>query len=71
MFWLPNVSSATAEIRERVEVGVCAIVASRDELFEMMGVFEGLAQPYFREMRVFRAAAEAEKWLTLQRLSGQ
>jgi CheY-like chemotaxis protein len=68
---LMAVNNEIARIREKVAFGVCAIVTNRDALFEMMRVFEGLAQPYFREMRVFRAAAEAEKWLTLQRLSGQ
>jgi hypothetical protein len=37
----------------------------------MMRIFEGLAQQYFRDLRVFRVAAELEKWLTSQRLSGQ
>jgi hypothetical protein len=67
---LRSVNNEIAGIRERVEFGVCAIVASGDALFGMMRVFEGLAQQYFREMRVFRVAAEAEKWLTLQRLLG-
>jgi hypothetical protein len=68
---LRTISNAIAGIRGRVEFGVCAIVASGDALFDMMRVFEGLAQQYFREMRVFRVAAEAEKWLTVQRLAGQ
>jgi CheY-like chemotaxis protein len=68
---LSVVSNAIAGIREKVEFGVCAIVASGDALFGMMRIFEGLAQQYFRDLRVFRVAAEAEKWLTSQRLSGQ
>ena len=67
---LRSMINAIALIRDKVEFGVCAIVASRDALFDMMIAFEELAQQYFREMRVFRVAAEAEKWLTLQRLAG-
>jgi CheY-like chemotaxis protein len=68
---LKTISNAIVSIRDKVEFGVCAIVASSDALFDMMIAFEKLAQQYFREMRVFRVAAEAEKWLTLQRLAGQ
>jgi hypothetical protein len=67
---LMAVNNEIARIRENVAFGVCAIVTSGDALFAMMRVFEGPAQQYFREMRVFRVAAEAEEWLTLQRLSG-
>jgi CheY-like chemotaxis protein len=67
---LMAVNNEIARIRGKVAFGVCAIVTSGDALFAMMSVFEGLAQQYFREMRVFRVAAEAEEWLTLQRLSG-
>lgn len=68
---LRTMINAISLIRNKVEFGVCAIVASGDALFEMMKAFEEFAQQYFREMRVFRIAAEAEKWLTLQRLAGQ
>jgi CheY-like chemotaxis protein len=68
---LRAVSNEVAGIRERVGFGFCAIVAAGDALFGMMRVFEALAQQYFRAIRVFRVAAEAEKWLTLQRLSVQ
>ena len=68
---LRTMINAISLIRDKVEFGVCAIVASRDALFDMMKAFEEFAQQYFREMRVFRIAAEAEKWLTLQRLAGQ
>jgi DNA-binding response OmpR family regulator len=64
-----TVCSEIARIRERVAFGVCAIVADEDELFGRMRVFEGLAQQYFRKISAFRVAAEAEKWLTFQRLS--
>jgi DNA-binding NarL/FixJ family response regulator len=64
---LSDVCNEIASIRERVSFGVCAIVAGGDELLGMMRVFEGLTQQYFRKISVFRVAAEAEKWLTLQR----
>ena len=66
---LSAVCNEIASIRERVAFGLCAIVADGDELLGMMKVFEGLAQQYFRKISAFRVAAEAEKWLTLQRLS--
>lgn len=66
---LGTMINAIALIRDKVEFGVCAIVASRDALFDMLMAFEELAHQYFREMRVFRVADEAEKWLTLQRQS--
>jgi CheY-like chemotaxis protein len=68
---LTAIGNVIASIRDKVEFGVCAVVASRDSLFAIMNAFEERAQQYFREMRVFRVAAEAEKWLTLQRLAGQ
>ena len=40
-----------------------------DAIFAMMRIFESLADQYFRAIRVFRVAAEAERWRTLQRLS--
>jgi len=66
---LSAVCNEIAGIRERVAFGVCAIVAGGDELFGMMRVFAGLTQQYFRKISAFRVAAEAEKWLTLQRQS--
>ena len=66
---LSAVCNEIASIRERVAFGVCAIVAGGDELFGMMRVFEGLTQQYFRKISTFRVAADAEKWLTLQRQS--
>jgi CheY-like chemotaxis protein len=67
---LRAVKDEIARIRERVGFGVCAVVTSGDALFGMMRAFEGLTLHYFREMRVFRVAAEAEKWLTSQTLAG-
>ncbi|MGC1903570.1 MAG: response regulator transcription factor [Candidatus Acidiferrum sp.] len=68
---LGSMINAIALFRDKIEFGVCAIVASRDALFDMMIGFEELGQQYFREMRVFRIATEAEKWLRLRRLAGQ
>jgi DNA-binding NarL/FixJ family response regulator len=68
---LSAVCNEIAKIQGRVAFGVCAIVADGDELFGMMRVFEGLTQRYFRKIIAFRVAAEAENWLTLQRLSGE
>jgi len=64
---LGSVKAELAGIREHVEFGVCAIVASRDAMFGMMRMFEVFAGPYFRAIRVFRESGEAEKWLASQR----
>lgn len=66
---LSAVSNEIASIRERVAFDLCAIVAQGDELFGMMKIFEVVAGRYFRKISAFRVAAEAEKWLTWQRLS--
>jgi len=66
---LSAVCNEIGSIRESVAFGLCAVVAEGDELFGMMKVFEGLAEQYFRKVSTFRVAAEAEKWLTWQRLS--
>lgn len=50
-------------VRAKVQFGLCAIVATRDAMFGMMRVFEVVAAPYFRAIRVFRQAAEAQAWL--------
>jgi hypothetical protein len=57
------VTDSIKAIREKVQFRFCAVVATRDAMFGMMRMFEAFASPYFREMRVFRAAEEAEAWL--------
>jgi hypothetical protein len=61
------VSYEVQKIQEKVKFDACAILATRDALFGMMRIFEVAAQQYFREIRVFRVAAEAEAWLQSQR----
>jgi len=58
-------------IQSKVRFGVCAMVADRDVIFGMLRMFEGMAQPYFRETRVFRGTPEAEAWLMSQRHSAE
>jgi hypothetical protein len=50
-------------IRDKVQFGICAIVAHRDAMFGMMRMFEVQASRYFHAIRVFRDAAEAEPWV--------
>jgi hypothetical protein len=57
------VKAELARIRQKVQFGACAIVASRDALFGMMRMFEVLAENYFCTTRVFRTIDEAEAWL--------
>jgi hypothetical protein len=54
------------KLRGRVRFGACAILATRDALFGMMRVFEVMGEEYFRVMRTFRVANEAEAWLVSQ-----
>jgi hypothetical protein len=75
---LPNASQIRAaalevkKIQKKVRFEACAIVAVTDALFGMLRMFEVMAQDYFRVIRVFRAATEAEAWLVSQRQrSGQ
>ncbi len=55
------------KIQEKVRFDACAVVATRDALFGMMRIFEVVARQYFREIRIFRVAVEAEAWLASQR----
>ncbi len=55
------------KIQKKVRFGACAIVAVTDALFGMLRMFEVMAQDYFRVIRVFRDAAEAEAWLVSQK----
>jgi hypothetical protein len=52
--------------RGRVSFGACAILATRDAVFGMMRVFEVMGEDYFRVIRTFRTANEAEAWLVSQ-----
>ncbi len=53
-------------LREKVQFGACAIVATRDSMFGMMRMFEVLSAQYFTVIRVFRDSVEAEFWLASQ-----
>jgi hypothetical protein len=57
------IKSAISRIREKVQFGACAIVATRDAVFGMMRMFEVIAGDYFRAVRVFRTLSEAEAWV--------
>ena len=60
------VAAELSAVRAKAEFGLCAIIATRDAMFGMMRVFEVAAQPYFRAIRVFRGAVEAQEWLDSQ-----
>jgi hypothetical protein len=63
---LQEVTGQIRRIRGRVQFGTCAIVACTDVLFGMLRMFEVFAEQYFRKLRVFRTASEAEAWLASQ-----
>jgi hypothetical protein len=63
---LAAVSAEVRALRKKVRFGACGIVAARDAIFGMMRVFEVLSGDYFGAIRVFREAAEAERWLASQ-----
>jgi hypothetical protein len=60
-----------ARIRDKVRLGACAIVATKDALFGMLRMFAVLAERFFRAIQVFRSKAEAEAWLVSERQSSQ
>jgi hypothetical protein len=64
---LRAVSQEIARLRERVQFGACAIVASSDAVFGTAKVFEVFAARGFRSTTVVRGPAEAEVWLAEQR----
>ena len=66
---LQTIGGAIRRLREQVRFGFCAIVAPRDAVFGMLRVFEVVTQDYFREIRVFRTASEAQVWLDARRAS--
>lgn len=61
------VSYEVQKIQDKVKFDTCAVLATRDALFGMMRIFEVVAQQYFRDIRIFRVADEAEAWLASQR----
>ena len=61
-----EVNAELRAIRDKVQFGLCAVVAGRDAMFGMMRVFEVLAADYFAAIRVFREPADAETWLVSQ-----
>jgi hypothetical protein len=60
---LGTVVAEVAAVRQKVQFGMCAIVATRDSMFGMMRMFEVFASRYFRAIRVFREVGEAKAWL--------
>jgi hypothetical protein len=63
---ISTVINEVKKLRGRVRFSACAILATRDALFGMMRVFEVMGEEYFRVMRTFRVANEAEAWLVSQ-----
>ena len=68
---ISGVAREIARIKEKVRFNICAVVAPTDAIFGMLRMFEVMAKPYFSEIRVFRVAADAEAWLTSQRVSAK
>jgi len=64
---LGSVTVEVASIRDKVQFGVCAIVAGRDAMFGVMRMFEVYSSPHFSAIRVFRGLSEAEAWLAEQK----
>jgi hypothetical protein len=67
-FQIAAVAAQLRKVHEKVRFNACAVVAQRDALYGMMRVFQVMAEPYFRAIRVFRVSAEAETWLAAERL---
>jgi hypothetical protein len=64
---LGPVVAVLAAVRAKVEFGMFAIIATHDAMFGMMRMFEVSVGRYFRAVRVFRGAAEAQAWLVSQK----
>jgi hypothetical protein len=60
---LGAISTELGAVRAKVEFGLCAIFAPHDTMFGVMRMFEIIAGRYFRGIRVFRRADEAQAWL--------
>ena len=60
---LGSVVTEVAKVSHKVRFGLCAIIASNVTMFGMMRMFEVLAGRYFRAIRVFRKASQAQEWL--------
>ncbi len=65
------VAGQVAAIREKVQFGFLAIMATRAAMFGMMRMFEVFAGAYFRATRVFHNFGEAEAWMTAQQLAAE
>jgi len=65
---LGSVVTEVAKVSHKVRFGLCAIIASNVTMFGMMRMFEVLAGRYFRAVRVFRKAPQAEEWLNSHHL---
>jgi hypothetical protein len=67
-FHVAAVADQLRKVHETVRFNACAVVAQRDALFGMMRMFQVMAEPYFRAIRVFRNYSEAETWLASESL---
>ena len=65
---LQSVAFEIRRIRDKVQFGMCAVIAPTDALFGMLRVFEVMAQDYFLAIAVLRSSSEAEAWLGLQKV---
>jgi hypothetical protein len=60
---LRSVASEVARLRQRLEWGSCAIVASRDVLFGMSRMLQVFVEPNVASAKVFRELDQARRWL--------
>jgi len=65
---LQTVTYELAQVRGKLRLDLCAVIATRDVIFGMLRMFEAMTQDYFRDIQVFRTAADAETWLEARRL---
>jgi hypothetical protein len=62
-----TVAYEISRVRERVEFGTCAVVASSNALFGMLRMLQVFTEELFSESWVFRTLPEAEAWLEERR----
>jgi hypothetical protein len=62
-FELRMVSSKMVVVRNKVQFGKCAVLATGNAMYGMMRMFAFFAETEFQAIQVFRNVAEAEGWL--------
>ena len=61
-----SVAAEIGRIKKTVRFNICAVVATRTALFDMLRMLEVIAGAHFTTFRVFRLTEQAGEWLASQ-----